>query len=127
MKKYISIISFIICFVFTIPLNAENVPKRETKTIVLKKKPYKLPDQPLDPEGRRSVSQPIVAVISSAGLQISEISKTEILSYDIYDEKGESIVTFLSETEFVEYILNLTETVEVNILLHNYLLYGFID
>lgn len=127
MKKYIAIISFIICFVFTIPLNAGNTSKKGTKTIVLKKKPYKFLDQPLDPGGRRNVSQPIVAVISSAGLQIPEISKTEILSYDIYDEKGEAIVAFLSEAEFVEYILNLTETVEVNILLHDFFLYGFID
>lgn len=127
MKKHIAIISVILCFALATPIFAQNISKRETKTVVLKKKPYKFPDQPLDPEGRRSTSQPIVAVISSAGIQIPDIRKSDILSYDIYNENGEAVITSSSEKEFVDHVLTLTGAIEINILLPDYILFGFID
>lgn len=76
-------------------------------------------DDPLEPEqilGRRIPPRPIQCTIDpESGLIIPSLDKSDIELYEIYSDDNICLISTEDEQEFIDTLLSLTGTIEINI------------
>lgn len=83
--------------------------------------------EPMDWEGRRIPSMPLCCTIDKVdGLNIMGVSE-DIISYEILDIETETtLILFLEESEFLDFIFHQTGDFKMKIETENYYFWGYI-
>lgn len=82
--------------------------------------------EPLE-ERHRSASMPIVCMISKEeGVSIPQISSSDILKYEIYDDAGDFVISFGNQEDFIDFVFHSSETIIICLVLEDYALVGYV-
>jgi len=77
--------------------------------------------------GCRAPSKPISCYISeSTGLVIPGVDKSDIISFEVYNENGICLASLIEESEFISFLFSLSEPVEIRIITERYIYHGYI-
>ena len=96
----------------------------ENREVVLVKSPVIVEEDPIE---WRMPSKPIHGTISEEGIFIQGVDTDEIQSYEVYDLDGSCLLVTNDLQEFVSFILDNNDIIEVRFLLSSFLLKGFIS
>lgn len=127
MKKQLPLFRIVIfLFAMLFPLVVKAGTIESTLTIVLQQESSDNDDEKSE-KGHRVPPRPIFCHISqSEGVQIADVNNSDIQSFEVYDENGQFINSFVDETEFISFIFMYTGIIEIKIKLSEYYLCGYI-
>jgi len=78
--------------------------------------------------GCRAPSKPISCHISeSTGVVIPGVDKSDIISFEVYNENGICLASLTEESEFISFLFSLSEPVEIRIITDQYIYHGYIS
>ena len=88
-----------------------------SKQIVVTLKTDEKPDKPELPiKGSRTPEAPIMCLIDFSSLQIEVSGSPVILSYELWDEDGEYVITsYTDDSEMVMYLIGLSGTYQLRL------------
>lgn len=118
----------VICTMYsmTVPaFSAINVTAGKPLPVRLQLEPEYVPEP--DDEGHRAPSRLITATITPEGIVLPEQYSQSITLYEVYDENGEPLVEFSSESDFIDYVYaSDSDVLEIRLHLDGYILRGFL-
>lgn len=115
----------IFLFALLLPLGIKAGTIESTLTIVLQQESSDNDDEKSE-KGHRVPPRPIFCHISqSEGVLIADVNNSDIQSFEVYDENGEFINSFVDETEFISHLFAYTGIIEIRIRLSEYYLSGY--
>lgn len=125
--KHFSTLALAIYLSLMASIPAVSYAARETShNVMMQEKPVKIPDQPLDPGGRRSAPKPIICVISTNGINIAGYDTSLIYLYEVRDENGEVTAAFGTEQDFLTYLFNSEDVSEIRLYIKDFFLQGYL-
>lgn len=110
MKKSILIFLMYI-MLLPLPLGAF-ADTSKSKTVPLKKEKRQETDKPTLPIGRRMPTSPVMSIINEEGISIDG-ADTQFNLYEVYDESGSCLISCPSKEDFLIFIFNTDEKVEI--------------
>lgn len=127
MKKQLPLFRIVIfLFAMLFPLVIKAATTESTITVVLHQQSTDENDIKNSEKGHRVPPRPIFCHISqSEGVQIADVNNSDIQSFEVYDENGEFINSFVDETEFISHLFAYTGIIEIRIRLSEYYLSGY--
>lgn len=78
------------------------------------------------PTKKRSGSHQIPCEISMDGISISGMDTSDIYLFEVRNDNGELLNSFVSEHEFITYLYTFDETVEIRLYFEDFVLRGFL-
>ncbi len=125
--KNFSIFTLAVFFALIALIPATSYATRETShNIMMQEKPVYIPDQPLDPDGRRSAPKPIICTISTHGIYIAGYDTSLINLFEVRDENGEVMAAFGTEQDFLTYFFNSNDVSEIRLYIDDSFLQGYL-
>ena len=82
--------------------------------------------KPDDPKGRRSLSRPVMCIITPDGIQ-SSIDSTAIIAYELWDESEICLISTSDEAEFIDTLYNLQGELTLRIITEDCTYIGFLS
>lgn len=112
MKRPIILVLLISCLL-TMTNQFASAKNETAKTVPLKMEKYEETRLPPDRHGRRAPSAPVICTIDPTGISIAGIDTTSISLYEVYDADGELLAAYSTEADFISYIFQIQEEVEI--------------
>lgn len=118
------LISLILALAFIMPAEAFSFVAEST-VISMAKKPTR---KDLPTKGHRMPSEKVVCVIDFTSGQIMVETSSPVISYELRDEEGETmIVGFSSDSDLVEFMTSLQGVYQIRLVTDEYLYIGYIE
>ncbi len=124
MRKIFSLsVILLVAFATLLPV-AVTAAEPTTYTIPLgQDDPDLIPD---DREGRRSLTRPVMCVITPEGIQ-SSIDSADIIAYELWDESEMCLISTSDELEFVTVLYTLGGNLALRIVTEDHIYIGFLS
>ncbi|MDE6074461.1 MAG: hypothetical protein K2J42_08925 [Muribaculaceae bacterium] len=107
------------CFASTDDDEDESIEVIVTDEILTKEDP--------DNNGRRTAPRPIHITISTTdGVSIPNVDKSEVSSYEIYDNDGYCLASYINDKDFARHIFSTDGILQIKLLMKDRLLIGWI-
>ena len=81
---------------------------------------------PENPKGRRSLSRPIMCIITPDGIK-STIDSADIIAYELWDKSEICLISTSDEAEFIDILYNLRGDLTLRIITEDYTYIGFLS
>lgn len=96
-----------------------------SKSIPVKREKRQETEIRIDPWGHRTPSAPIICTVSETHLTIAGIDNSQFSYFEAYDVDGILIASFFTEAEFISFLLQSDEEIELRIYTDDYVFSGW--
>lgn len=124
-RQLLSIIIAVVCTVMPLGVYADDGGSVTVNTKKIKTDPE---TDPIDKEGHRLPSRPVIITITDGeGVIIPGVDNEDVISYSIYNEDGMLIAMYDDDMDFASAVFSMTGVIEIRIALDGYSLCGWME